>query len=213
MGDLAKHPFWVFMASLRERHWAFWSLTAANLAGIIGGYYFYWDVGQFDPSSRFYVDWWFWPFVSDSPNAVVLMQISLSLWYFGRKRSKILDSLAFIHMTYVGMWTTYIFTSEPSQFGTYELGSTNNILFVTHMGMPLEALILVGPLWRDRFGWGMVVGLAGWIALNLWLDYGSMALRPAPGVEVHELFWLGSTGLFAIALTWWLVVARPTHST
>ncbi len=212
VAELAKHPFWVFMASLRERHWAFWTLTLANLAGIIGGYYFYWDVGQFDSSSRFYQDWWLWPFVSDSPNAVVLMQISLTMWYVGRKRSRILDSFAFIHMVFVGLWTTYIFMSYPDSFGTYEFGSTNNILFVTHMGMPLEALILVGPLSKDRFGWGVAVGFVGWAALNLWLDYGPMGLRPAPGVAVADSFWLGSAGLFALTLAAWLLVARPMRS-
>lgn len=201
--------FWDFAASLRERHWAFWLLTGANLAGIGFGYYYYWDVGQFDPSSPYYQQGSLWAFVADSPNAVLLMQVSLCLWYFGRKRSAVLDSLAFVHMVYVGFWTTYLFSSYPDALGTFDWGGTNNILFFTHMGMPLEALLLVKDLRADRLGWGLFAGLAAWGAFNLWLDYGPPDLRPAPFVQIEPSFWIGCVGLMAWTLTLWLLAARP----
>lgn len=199
--------FWDALASLRERHWAFWTLTAANVAGIVFGYYYYWDVGQFDPQSRFYQGPWWWAFVADSPNAVVLMQASLTWWYVSRRRHVLLDSLAFLHMVFVGLWTSLLFLSYPDSLGTFEWGGTNNILFFSHMGMPLEALVLVRDLRRDAVRWPLAAGLAAWGALNLWLDYGPLSLRPAPFVDVDDAFVLGSIALMLFAWAVWAVVA------
>jgi uncharacterized membrane protein YpjA len=196
--------FWTAMASLRERHWAFWLLTAANFAGIGFGYYYYWQVGQFNPASQYYQHWSLWAFVSDSPNAVLLMQVSLSLWYFGRKRYRLLDSLAFIHLVYIGFWTTFLFTSEPDQLGTWEWGGTNNLLYFSHMGMPLEALILVKGLRRDTMPAWMPISMLGWVAVNLFLDYGAPALRPAPFVAVEDWFAGGAVLLMGLSLVLWM---------
>ncbi len=201
--------FFDTMAALRSKHWMFWGLTVANALGIGFGYYYYWQVGQFNPASVYYQHWSLWAFVSDSPNAVLLMQVSLSLWYFGRKRYAWLDSLAFVHMVYVGLWTTYLFLSEPDQLGTFDWGGTNNILFFSHMGMPLEALLLVQPLQRDTLKWWAPAAMIGWVSLNLFLDYGPPALRPAPFVAVDEWFWFGATGLMALSVGMWLLTIRP----
>lgn len=202
-----------WLASLRERHWAFWALTFANALGIGFGYYYYWQVGQFDPSSQYYQPKYLWAFVSDSPNAVLLMQISLSLWYFGRKRYAWLDSLAFVHMVYVGLWTTYLFLHRPDQLGTWDWGGTNNILFFSHMGMPLEAFIVAKPVFEDMQRWWLGGALLAWGALNLYLDYGPMDLRPAPFIDVGPTFSTGAAILGGVTMLAWLAVAQPWRRT
>lgn len=197
---------WPLLRRLRDD----WRWTAAlmlpNLVGIGFGYYYYWDVGQFDPASRFYEAPGWWPFVADSPNAVVLMSVALIGWHLGL-RSRVLDSLAFLHMVYVGLWTTLLFSLYPDQLGTFDWGGTNNLLYFSHMGMPLEALVLLPHLCDRtppprRAALGAAV-LAAWGALNLWLDYGPLSLRPAPFVRAGpELAW-GSAAIMAFAVAVW----------
>ncbi|MHB8633720.1 MAG: DUF1405 domain-containing protein [Thermoplasmatota archaeon] len=217
-------------------------LMVPNLIGIVFGYYYYWEVGQFSrasftightswwpsfpqsPHPDFFRHLWWWPFIPDSPNAVVLMSAAL-LWYaFLRRRSRILDGLAFTSMVYVGCWTVFLFLAYPADLHTFVWGSTNNLLLFSHMGMPLEALILIPDLRRDVTPWTVGLGITAWNALNLWLDYWGPHLHPAPFLHstvtcsgpmppawspcdrlLHEVSpWLM---VGALALWWWM--AKP----
>ncbi len=196
----------------------FWLLMLANAAGIVGGYYYYWQSGQFDPSNRFFRAYRWWPFISDSPNAVVLMTTALLLHRYGRRRSRVLDNLAFTSMVYVGCWTTMLFLSYPRELETFRIGGTNNLLFISHMGMPLEALILVPSMRRDPLRPMMLAGIAAWHLLNLWLDYWGPHLHPAPFLHDpgpsppfsspfdHALH-VRSPILMAVVLAAWVVLA------
>lgn len=165
-------------------------LMVPNLLGIVYGYYFYYDVGQFPhPNSlvaAYARPWYWWPFIPDSPNAVVLLSASLLLYAFAGKRSRILDNLAFTAMVYVGLWTTFLFLAYAREMHTFDFaqalqgGNANPILFISHMGMPLEALILLPDLRRDRTSWALVGGVTLWNLGNLWLDYAGPHLHPAP---------------------------------
>lgn len=194
-----------------------WRLTAAlmvpNLFGIVFGYYYYFDVGQFDPASTYFQPVHWWPFVADSPNAVLLMSASLLLYRFGGRRSRLLDSLAFLHMVYVGLWTTYLFLSFPDPLGSFDWGSTNNILLFSHMGMPLEALVLVPDLARDVIQAWHGATAAAWMALNWWLDYGALSLRPAPFLDTGTGFAVGSALLALFTTALWCLVALQRPAT
>lgn len=171
---------WEFFHGFKaSRRWAL-ALMVPNLVGIGFGYYYYWSVGQFDPASPHFRSPAWWPFVADSPTAVVLMSASLLLYAFGGRRSRVLDAVAFTAMVYVGLWTTFLFLAYPAELGTFRLGSTNNLLFLSHMGMPLEALLLVRDLRRDAWAWWAAGGVAAWNLLNLALDYWGPHLHPAP---------------------------------
>lgn len=188
---------WEFFHRFKaSRSWAL-VLMVPNLAGIVGGYYYYYSVGQFDPSSAYFRSVVWWPFVSDSPNAVVLMSACLIPYAFFRKRSKILDAVAFTAMLYVGLWTTFLFIAYSNRMGTFDWASVhlfdwspgvvheaNPILFISHMGMPLEALLLVRDLRRDAWPWLAAGGIVAWNALNVYLDYWGPHLHPAP--FLHE---------------------------
>lgn len=202
--------------------WAL-ALMVPNLVGIGFGYFYYYDVGQFNPASSYFRAHGWWPFIADSPTAVVLMSASLLLYAFGRRRSRLLDAVAFTAMVYVGVWTTFLFLAYPERMGTFDWGSVahgnaNPILFVSHMGMPLEALLLVRDLRRDAWTWVAAGGVVGWNVLNLLLDYWGPHLHPAPFLHdaLHEpplpsasdsLLHAGSPWLMALTLAVFLAIA------
>jgi len=201
-----------------SRAWAL-ALMVPNLIGIGFGYYYYYDVGQFDPASPYFRSVAWWPFIADSPTAVLLMSISLCAFAFWGKRSKVFDAIAFTAMVYVGLWTTNLFLSYPDQLGTFHLGSTNNLLFFSHMGMPLEALLLVHDMRKDLLGWGVKLGVVGWNLLNLGLDYWGPHLHPAPflhdtghlppmGSASDAALHAASPWIMLLTLTVWLWVAQ-----
>ncbi len=176
-----------------------------NLMGIAFGYYYYWDVGQFNPASPFYEHWSLWWLVADSPNAVVLMSIALIGWHFGL-RSRLVDGLAFLHMVYVGLWTTYLFLLYPERMGTFDWasfpGNANPMLFVSHMGMPLEALLLVPHLRKRGLGLPMLAGFVAWGLVFVSIDYWGPHLHPAPFIHAnpeYALAW-GSVALMVLSL-------------
>jgi uncharacterized membrane protein YpjA len=172
--------WWALCDRVRSSKLAYALLLVPNLVGIGFGYYYYWDVGQFDPSSAYFRSYGWWPFIPDSPNAVLLCLVALTASVFWGRRSRLLDGLAFTAMLYVGLWTTMLFLSYPDQLQTWQWGGTNNRLFFSHMGMPLEALLFVPALRRDTTPWLLAGGLVAWNLLNLWLDYGPAHLHPAP---------------------------------
>jgi uncharacterized membrane protein YpjA len=209
------------LAALLERFRTDWRFTLAllipNAAGIGYGYYYYWQVGQFDPASVHYQDWWLWPLVADSPNAVLLMSVSLVLGLFG-KRSRILDSLAFLLMVYVGLWTTLLFLAYPERMGTFDWaswpGNANPLLFVSHMGMPLEAMVLVPWLRQQRFPIGWVAGLVAFAVVFVVVDYWGPHLHPAPFLSPDDaVLHAGSPLLMLVAVAAWAFASWPGIAT
>jgi uncharacterized membrane protein YpjA len=216
---------WEFFHRFKgSRGWAL-ALMVPNLVGIGFGYYYYYDVGQFDPGSAYFRPYAWWPFIADSPTAVVLMSVSLLLYAFAGRRSKVLDAIAFTAMVYVGLWTTFLFLAYPERMGTFDWasvahGNANPVLFVSHMGMPLEALLLVRDLRRDAWPWLVAGGVIGWNVLNLLLDYWGPHLHPAPFLHdprhlppaaspSDALLHAGSPWIMAFTLAAWVAVAWP----
>ncbi len=172
--------WWALCERVRSSKLAFWLLFVPNLIGIVFGYYYYWEVGQFDPSSPYFRAYGWWPFIPDSPNAVLLCVIALAAWTFWGKRSRLFDGIAFTAMLYVGLWTTFLFLAYPENLGTWHWGQTNNLLFFSHMGMPLEALLFVPALRRDITPFVIAATVVAWNVLNVGLDYWGPHLHPAP---------------------------------
>ncbi len=212
--------FWEFLHQFKADRRLVAALMLANLAGIVFGYYYYWDVGQFNPATTCTVDhsgdscydapWW-WPFLADSPNAVLLLSISLVLYQFGR-RSRLLDSLAFIANIQVGLWTTFLFLSYPDQLGTWDWGSTNNILFFAHMGMPLEALVLARDLRNDPIPWWMAGAVVAWFGANLAFDYLGDPwphIHPAPFIDGHQALGPYTTIMTTVVVAAWFALVWP----
>ena len=195
-------------------------LLLANLAGMVFGWYYYADVGQFDLDHLWCGDgatehcepWWTWPLVADSPNAVLLFFVAALAYKLTGWRSKWLDAFAITLNVYVGLWTTFLFLAAPERMGTFEWstvaeGNANPVLFIAHMGMPLQAFVLMPDLRRDE--WPAhevaVAGLA--LAVYIFVDYWSPGFHPAPflhpddGVLHHGSPWL----MVAAFAAWWLM--------
>ncbi len=194
-----------------------WRLTALLLAfnalGIGYGYYYYFQVGQFDPSSSYFRSPWLWLLIPDSPNAVLLMSLSLILFRFG-KRSKWLDALAFTQMIYVGLWTTALFLLYPERMGTFAWSewpqNANPLLFVSHMGMPLEALVLVHGMRNDRFTATTAGALVAFSAFFVMVDYWGPVLHPAPFMHPNDAaLHAVSPWLMIVTLLAWFGLVRP----
>ena len=209
--------FWRAARRVRTDGGLLLPLLAANVAGMLFGWYYYVDVGQFVPADPFcsgtggYCQpaWW-WPLVSDSPNAVALFfaaALASRLWGW---RSPLLDSLAFLLNVYVGLWTTLLFLGYPERMGTFAWGSANNVLFFTHLGMPLQALTLVPDLRADRWGWPAAAALLAGMAAYVAVDYAGPMLHPAPFLHPRDrALHLASPWLMAAAAGLWLFWARP----
>ena len=207
-------------------------LLALNLAGMVFGYYYYRQVGQFDLDAlacgdgahRFCEPWWSWPLVADSPNAVLLFFVATLAYKIAGKRSKVLDALAFTLNVYVGCWTTFLFLGYPSEMGTFDYasvvadGNANPVLFIAHMGMPLQALVLVKDMEGDRWTVPAVGGVLAFLALYTFVDYWGPHIHPAPflhdpgttddwvGWPLDRLLHLGSPLLMLGAGVLWLTL-------
>lgn len=205
--------FWDLAAFIRSRWGLLAVVLAADVAGMLFGWYYYFEVGQFDPASRYYTEPYWWPLVADSPNAVLLFFVAALAWKLAGWRSKWLDAFALLLNAYVGAWTTLLFLSYPDRMGTFDWGSTNSVLFVTHMGMPLQGLLLVPEMRKDRWAWwevGLVLAaLVAYVAVDYWGPH----LHPAPFLHPSDgMLHTWSPWLMVGAVALWLVVARPLQS-
>lgn len=181
--------FW----SLLHRFKADWRLLAPLLVlaavGMGYGWFFYWQVGQFDPRSPYFEPYWSWPLVSDSPNAVLVWVVAVLAYRAWGWRHWLLDALAFSLNVYVGLWTTYLFVAYADRMGTFDWasvpdGNANPVLFVSHMGMPLLGLVLVRDMLDDPRPWPWLAGTLAFLALFVGIDYWGLHLHPAP--FLHE---------------------------
>lgn len=148
-----------------------WALLIAviNLVGIVYGFVYY--LPQFRATP-----WYWWPFVPDSPLAVLWAELAL-LAFWLRWRPGILDALAFVGNVQVGLWTTYVFLAYPSFHALDFLHggrvTLNSVLFVGHLGMAALALIFVAGLRalpKARLAWA-IGGAAAYYVVNDIVDY------------------------------------------
>lgn len=190
-------------------------LLLLNLVGLAFGYYYYYEVGQFRPGSPYYQPPWTWPLVSDSPNAVLLFMAATLAYRLSAWRSRWLDAFAFTLNVYVGCWTTYLFLAFPAEMGTFDYasvadGNANPVLFVAHMGMPLQAFVLARDMRRDRWGWAAALAVVAALAAYVAVDYWGPVLHPAPFLHPDDrALHLGSPLIMAGAAAVWLAVVRP----
>jgi uncharacterized membrane protein YpjA len=198
-------------------------LLLLNLAGMVFGWYYYAEVGQFDlahlacgPGSNPYCQpIWMWPLVADSPNAVLLFFVAVLAYKLSGWRSKWLDAFAFTLCIYVGCWTTFLFLSFPERMGTFDYasvaqGNANPVLFIAHMGMPLEAFVLARDMRRDRWSVPAAIAVLAALAVFVYVDYWGPMLHPAPFLHPDDrALHVGSPWLMVGAALAWLIVVRP----
>ncbi len=182
-------------------------VLVVNAIGIAYGFYYY--VPQFANTPVY-----LWPLVPDSPMAVGLMTIALGFVAAGRSRPW-LNLLGSAAMIKVGLWTAVVLAWFPEHFsfsllpvldcptGTLGCGNLNTILFYGHIGMAMEALIVVDQL---PTGWRPFAAVGGLLALHDVLDYSwpvDYLGRGCNGIFPHTVpcDHLGATFLMTLSLT------------
>ncbi len=165
-------------------------ILLTNLGGVAFGFYYY--AGQFadTPPSL-----WLW--VPDSPFAVALMAAVLWLDRKGKK-SPLLETLAFIGLVKVGLWTAFVLKFYAAEFYAPGRAALSEALYWLHLGMVAEAFLL-RPSAR-ALPWAL-----GWYLLDWALDYGLGIYPRIPARDtgfVRDVTLALALGSAAAALGW-----------
>lgn len=207
-----------------RRAWAL-LIACVNLVGIAYGFYYYREQFAVTPV-------WAWPFVPDSPLAVLWAELALAAYWL-RRESSLLDALAFLGNVQVGLWTVYVLVAYDDSFHTLDFlrggpVTLNAILLAGHAGMALLGLIFLQGLReravvaRRRVAWGVGLAAAYYLVQDA-LDYWGpdfvgrgCGLRPytVPCDAAREptlaLVTVGLTLVASAVLAW--VVLRPASN-
>ena len=170
--DRAALPWYLRAIPARVERWATRHLgwiVLINLLGTAFGFWYYgarlwppgvtWQLGR-EPLAM-------WPFVPDSPLATLFFALALLGIYRGRSRPTLV-ALGFIGSLKLGLWTPYVLLVFGDAFLATTATGMYLFLLVSHLGMALQALLLVrlAPF-RAR-----AVSIAvGWYLLNDIVDY------------------------------------------
>lgn len=126
------------------------TILAVDAVGVAYGFYYYAQYGQFALTPAY-----LWPWVPDSPLAVLWAFLALILIEFGR-RSRALEGLAVVGNVQVGLWTCYVLAANWATMGS----PLNAVLWVAHLAMAAHALVFLDGLRAD---WR--AGSRAWIAV------------------------------------------------
>lgn len=175
-------------------------LALGNLVAVYYGWTDYYDY-QFSITPVH-----LWPFVSDSPNAVLLFALVLVLYQI-RARSGILDLFAFIANIKVGLWTVFVLFYYYDEFFTPEDRLLRWTLLALHVGMVGQAFVLYHDLHQARWRPVAVSAVFSVFVAHDVVDYavGTHPLLPRP----PDALVLTTTGLltaFSLALAYGLFV-------
>ncbi|MEM3086767.1 MAG: DUF1405 domain-containing protein [Halobacteria archaeon] len=132
-------------------------ILLTNVGGVLFGFYYY--APQFADTPP---PLWLW--VPDSPLAVGLFAAVLWLDRRGEK-SPLLETLAFIGLVKVGLWTAFVLKFHADAFYAPDRAALSEALYWLHLGMVAEAFLL-RPSPR-ALPWAL-----GWYLLDWALDYG-----------------------------------------
>lgn len=153
----------------------FWFVIVADLIGAVYGFIFYY--GQ----RLLATDPILWIFVADCPFYTLLIAIVLLLVYF-RKKISWLYFLAFVGALKYGFWTVFVLTLYFPFYFTPENSLIYAILYVAHIGLILETILLFGKIeLKKRF---LVIALF-WFLLNDAVDYPLLSTHPS--LPLHSL--------------------------
>lgn len=168
-----------------------WPLIIGNLVAVYYGWTDYY-AAQFDATPLV-----LWPFVSDSPNAVLLFAASLFL-YQVRRPSRIVDLFAFIANVKVGLWTVFVLTYYYDDFFSHD-ATLRWLLLWLHVGMVGQAFVLYRDLVRVPWKPVTMAVVSGIFFVHDFLDYG-VGTHPYLPATPSVLVILVSVGLTLVSL-------------
>ncbi|GLY09786.1 DUF1405 domain-containing protein [Pseudobacillus badius] len=171
-------------------------LFVINLVGTIYGYIWY-------APQLVRTDWFFWPFVPDSPTASLFFTIVL-LGFLWRKSWGLMEALAIVTLFKYGIWAVVMNGLVWKVTGS--LPWEGYMLMASHLGMAVQGL-LYSPFYRIK-PWHLAVA-ALWALHNEIIDYVFMQypVYSQLNLYIKEIgyftFWLSVLSIF---LAWYLTV-------
>ncbi|KIL75120.1 DUF1405 domain-containing protein [Pseudobacillus badius] len=171
-------------------------LFVINLVGTIYGYIWY-------APQLARTDWFFWPFVPDSPTASLFFTIVL-LGFLWRKSWGLMEALAIVTLFKYGIWAVVMngLVWKVTGYLPWE----GYMLMASHLGMAVQGL-LYSPFYRIK-PWHLAVA-ALWALHNEIIDYVFMQypVYSQLNLYIKEIgyftFWLSVLSIF---LAWYLTV-------
>ncbi|SFG62505.1 Uncharacterized membrane protein YpjA [Desulfotomaculum arcticum] len=166
-------------SELWQRPWRsslIWPIILINIAGSAYGLYWYRAQLAGTPAHL-------WLLVVDSPLATAFFALALLLVIAGRRPGLVVAAACATTIKY-GLWTVGVITHywlTGGQFSAIEA-----MVWIYHLGLVLEGFIFLRKTPLPVYA---VVGTAGWMALNDYMDY-VRGLHPylfAPGQEAAAL--------------------------
>ncbi|RJS59536.1 DUF1405 domain-containing protein [Bacillus sp. PK3_68] len=165
-----------------------------NLVGTIYGYMWY-------APQLVRTDWFFWPFVPDSPTASLFFTIVL-LGFLWKKSWGLFQALAIVTLFKYGIWAVVmnVLVLKVTGYLPWE----GYMLMASHLGMAIQGL-LYAPFYRIK-PWHLIIA-AFWALHNEIIDYVYMQYPSYPQLHLYikEIgyftFWLS---VFSIFLAWYL---------
>ncbi|WP_215141480.1 DUF1405 domain-containing protein [Exiguobacterium qingdaonense] len=179
-------------------------LFIINLGGTIYGYIWY------EPQLRA-TPFVYWPFVPDSPTASLFFTIVLLLW-LTKKRSPLIETLAFITLIKYGVWAVVMnimyLGTLPTDAPTLTILMAV-MLMVSHGAMALQALIYAPFMkWTvTSFVCSMI-----WVIHNDVVDYVLGQWPRYPSLAEH-IMWIGYGSFWLSGLCFFMgyaFVLRPS---
>lgn len=171
--DRESLPQWVAPIPAIIERWGLrlvWPVIVINLLGTVFGFIYYLPQFSMTPSVM-------WPFVPDSPLATLFIAVTLLLWVTDN-HSEYLAMLAFFGNIKLGLWTPWTLAVFSDAFLETTSTPMYVFLFVSHLGMVVQALVLHRIA---EFRLDAILVALGWYTIDLTVDY----FIPIVG-ETHE---------------------------
>ncbi|MFX4262575.1 DUF1405 domain-containing protein [Pelotomaculum propionicicum] len=169
-------------------------LMVINVLGSLYGYYWYHEQLASIP---FHL----WLFVSDSPLSSTLFALALLMRGNGQL-GRLFQVVAFTAVIKYGIWAMVIITHFCALYGN--LGYTEIMLWVSHLGMAAEGIIFLKALQFER----AIVYISGmWMLLNDIMDYYA-GLHPYLFADGQELAALVTAFALTFLITAGLVLLQ-----
>lgn len=109
-----------------------------------------------------------WIFTIDCPLYALFMAAVFGLAASGRRLGTAFNFIASAGALKYGLWTIFVLLFYGDFFFAPALFTESAILFVGHIGLVLEGLLLIGTSGIDRRVLAMAIM---WFAVNDWFDY------------------------------------------
>jgi len=179
---------------VKGREIIFWIIFTTNLAGAAWGFVYFYG-GQLAETPLY-----LWPFVPDCPLYALLFAVGMLVARtMGGTAADLFLFLTLAGSLKYGFWTLFVLTAFFQWYFAPQTAAMYAVLFVAHIGLFMEALLLLPGLFRVG-GW-FLPAVLGWLLLNDYSDYflGTHPPLPHEALPFMLIVTVGTSLAFATA--------------